>query len=410
MSARNVNIYIPAGKSVFYANFRVKEKDARNPTIIRTKQVNRSTGSPDSRTAQRIANGMRDKALEGLFHTVPKLRDDSPTCGKLVDTYLASSRIATSAIVARNFLIVVAEGSGILDDSQRARALRVNNLSAEVMQAFRDGTKWPADHPGKPVRTPSTVNAIMRSARSIFARMAREFYRELALDDVAISDWLSVSFLKDKSDKTYRQIPQAVLDTMDQKAAGMLRLARWHERPQTGPRRRMGGNYIYPAQWRNAWATYWLIRRCGLRNVEVENLRWDWFVERDGRLMISLVERDYWSPKGTSGEVPVARDLYASLLEQFAPSGKPVKGPGGFVLHGTATDRHRGANNCVNAFVRRHLPDRIKGVYELRKQWGSIIAQKHGIETASKLLRHQDIKTTMDHYYDLLKLHTIEAL
>lgn len=412
---QNVNIYIPAGKAVFYANFRMKEKDPKNPAIVRTRQVNRSTGSPDRRTAQRIANDMRNSALQGLFETVPKLRDDCPTVGKVIDTYLAATRVATAKVVVRNFLTVVAEGSGLIDDREAARKIRVNSLSAETMQAFRDMTHWPPDHPNRPVRTATTINSIMRSARGIFARRAAELYRGLALPQSAITDWLSVSYLTDKSDKRFRRIPEHILAKLDRRAIVMLRYAaklgpavmHWSGPRPAENRPVWAGATTNSHQWVNAYGTYWLMRRCGLRNDECESLRWDWF-HRDGdRILLSLVPRPYWQPKGSAGDVPVAADLYALLIEHFGPA-KP--GEDGFVLKGTASDRYRGANHCVSGWVRKHLRDRTKAAYELRKQWGSEIARKYGIETASKLLRHTDIKTTFSHYFDDLNLGKVEAL
>ena len=70
---KNVNTYVPTGKSVFYANFRVIVNDLR--TGARTIQVNRATGSPDRCTAQAIANRMRDDALLGFFDVLPRLRE-----------------------------------------------------------------------------------------------------------------------------------------------------------------------------------------------------------------------------------------------------------------------------------------------------------------------------------------------
>ena len=70
---KNVNTYVPTGKSVFYANFRVKVNDLR--TGARTIQVNGATGSPDRCTAQAIANRMRDDALLGFFDVLPRLRE-----------------------------------------------------------------------------------------------------------------------------------------------------------------------------------------------------------------------------------------------------------------------------------------------------------------------------------------------
>jgi len=414
MAAKNVNIYIPKGKTTYYANFRVKERDPKTPAIVRTKQVNRCTGSPDPRTAQSIANGMRDKALRGLFNTVPKLRDDSPTCGKLVDTYLAARLIRTANTVAREFLNVVAEGSGLQKDRKKARDIRVNELSADIMQAFRDGTGWPDDDPKMPDRDPSTVNSVMGTAKSIFSARAMEHYRALHLDKAAIDSFKSVPDLPEKLDKRYRRIDPITLKKMDAKASMMLRLARWHGEPrphyagQYATRSRINGAIMSGVRWRNAFGTYWLIRRCGLRNVEVENLVWDWIEQRDDHRVISLVARENWEPKGSPGDVPIADDLYQLLLDTFTADGKPVRG--GYVLQGTPTDRFVGANHAVSGYVRRFLPDRVKAVYELRKQWGSEVAMKYGIEIASRLLRHADLQTTMDHYYDNLKFKDVKAL
>ena len=98
---------------------------------------------------------------------------------------------------------------------------------------------------------------------------------------------------------------------MDKRAGAMLRLARRH----TGARRN---------EWRNAWATYWLIRRCGLRNSEVDALRWEWFSHRENGIFLEMVRRPYWSPKGTEGELPVARELYRGWPRNSARPGWPT--------------------------------------------------------------------------------------
>jgi len=56
----------------------------------------------------------------------------------------------------------------------------------------------------------------------------------------------------------------------------------------------------------------------------------------------------------------------------------------------------------INGFVRPFVPERTKGAYELRKQFGAEVAQRDGIEVASRVLRHVDIKTTWKHYHALL--------
>ncbi len=377
---KNVNIYIPEGKSVYYANFRAKEKDPSSGAI-RSRQINRSTGSPSRQTAQSIANGMRDAALKGLFELVPKLRDDCPTVGDIIERFRRCAKIATVDESVRMFERVVAIGAG-LDESElpRVHAVRLNQLTADSMQRFRDKEKSG--------RAEVTVNGMMRKARSLFSRRAKEYYRDLKLPD--LKEWLGLSQLKekDKHSRRFRQIPQSVLEAMDKGTPVMLRLAR---RCRGAKRNR----------WLNAWGTYWMMRRGGLRNRETWHVRWEWFVDVAGAgdLRLGIVNRDYYKPKGRSGFVPIARDLYDMLKRELGP----VR-PESFVLAGSKTDRREGAERQVNQYVSRYLRATGHTAYDLRGQWGSEMAAKYGIETASMLLRHSDIKTTWDYYYDNLKL------
>jgi len=310
---KNVNIYIPAGKSVFYANYRVKINDGLRG--VRTVQRNRSTGSPDRRTAQAIGNRMRDQDLIGLFDALPRLREDCVNCGAIVDRWTERCKLRSKRRVALDFLQVVTEGAGLLgapDAVEKARTMKLSTLTKGHMLAFRDRA---ASN-----RAPVTTNRMMRSARSMFSRRAREFYDGMKLPD--LSGWLAVSFLKVTEDHRFRRIDESVLNRMDAGALAMWRLAR--RKAEDG------------ARWRNAWATYWLMRRCGLRNDEVAELRWEWFSLRDRRVWLEMTERGYWRPKGSAGQVPVAADLYASLLERFGPA-RP--GAEGFVLQGSRSAR-----------------------------------------------------------------------
>ena len=106
---KNTNIYQPAGEgTIWYANFRVQGK-----------HVNRSTRAIDKKTAQAIANKLRNDALLGRFDVVPKAREDSPTCGQIVDRYLETTAVQSSHEVAQDFLTVVAQGAGVKDRARR---------------------------------------------------------------------------------------------------------------------------------------------------------------------------------------------------------------------------------------------------------------------------------------------------
>lgn len=363
-------IFIPRGKNVYYASFR-----------IRGKQFLRATGTPDQRTAQRIADQMRNLALENLFGTLPKLREDGPKCGSIVDRYLANSAVRNAREVASDFLRVATIGAVVRRND--ARDLPLSRLTAEAMIHFRDRGDG---------ASPTSTNALMRSAKSIFSIRAMEQYRDLQIP-ACINEWKRVAYLPERKSHSFQAIPPETLAKMDRKADMMLRLARWHNPPVS-------------YEWMNAWACFWLMRLCGLRNSEVEALGWHWLQPRKDGMVIEIIERkgEFW-PKGSSGCVPIDIGLYELLLEQYGP-----RVDGQHVLLGTKTDRSNGCLRRVNDFVRRYLPDRQKGAYELRKQFGSEMAARYGIETAAKLLRHKGIKTAWEHYYDSLKLSGVKPL
>jgi integrase len=390
---KNVNIYIPKGKSVYFANFRTQIIHPERGRM--TVQINRSTNSCDRKTAQKIANNMRNEAALGRFEQLPKLREESPTCGQICDAFLATSPIKSKAQVCRDFLTVVAEGTGVADKAA-ARAVRLSALNHEAMLRFRSEARG---------RDASTVNALMRSAKSIFSKRAREFYRGFNLPAGMLEGWMKLSRLNEIRDKSFRRIPESVLAKMDRRARAMLRLSSAIA-VQNGSTPRPAVN-----EWRNAWACYWLMRLCGLRNSEVRELRWEWFALREDGIFLELIERPHysspWRPKGSEGTVPVPRELYEELVARFGPA-RP--GEEAFVLSGTPSDRRYGTQDCVQRFVRPFLPERTKCVYELRKQWGSDIAREFGIETAARLLRHKDLKTAWDHYIDDIKSRQVKAI
>jgi len=192
---KNVNIYLPKGKSVYFANFRRRIIDPEKGPI--TVQVNRSTNATDRKTAQTIANHMRNEAACERFELLPKLRESTPTCGQVCDRFLATSPIKTKAQVCNDFLNVVAEGAGIKAAGGRlspahkaeARAVRLSALTHEAMLRFR------SQEGGRDV---SSVNMLLRSAKSIFSKRAREFYKgTFELPNCLLEGWMKVSRLKE---------------------------------------------------------------------------------------------------------------------------------------------------------------------------------------------------------------------
>lgn len=409
----DVNIFKRPGSPYYLCSYRVKVHDpARGDRSV---QRTLSTQSADAQVAQKRANQKYKEDVE-RFHNkqaaAVNVRDDAPTCGQIVDLYLAENRNKGAVNAARNFLIVVAEGALILGDElgrEKARGLRVTALNADHMLRWRkQAARITA---GLEPRTDANVNFYMRTAKAVFSdRDVTETYNGFRLPLQLLNGWRKIAFLKAPKNGGYHQIPQPILDKMDKRARKFfLRVGAWFARHGTdGTLWAKGRAERFANQYRNAHACYWLMRRCGLRNTEVENLRWEWFKPDDtGKIWLHLVDYPYWKPKGTPGSVPVARELYEELVAIFGP---PRPGPEGYVLLGTKDHRDDGVHRAASKFCRRHLGgDRNKSVYELRKQYGSEVAGEYGIETAAKLLRHADISTAWKHYIDVIKLRKVEA-
>ena len=75
---------------------------------------------------------------------------------------------------------------------------------------------------------------------------------------------------------------------------------------------------------------------------------------------------------------------------------------GDYVIPRTSdSDAYKLTHYAINDFVRRFIPDGTKGAYNLRKEFGSSIVMRDGIETAAKLLR-DSIAVVEAHYFGLL--------
>jgi hypothetical protein len=153
---------------------------------------------------------------------------------------------------------------------------------------------------------------------------------------------------------------------------------------------------------RRVWAVFALMRWCGLRNIEVAALRWEWLVRGERNYLWRFESRQledgsWYAAKGSAGDVPVRRRLLGQLRWALKTRRS------GFVIpRANPTDAEVLTERRINEFVRRWVPDRTKGAYELRKQFGAEYCRAHGIEQTSRVLRHGDIKTTWKHYHALL--------
>jgi hypothetical protein len=352
-----VSVYKPHDSNCWY--YRV---------LIHGKRHNRSTGHTDKKLAQAQAKIIAKQLLHGDARET-MARPGYASVGDVCRVWLQMSEASTkrnNVSTLRKWVRSFAGGD--------ADAVAMTRCTAGELRTYLRA--WP----GSPEGRKSTARQIL----AMFQPLAMDWYRDARLVMPEVTELRKVR-VETKDDEEefegFALIPAAVLREMDAAAEKLRTSADLEER--------------------RVWAVYALMRWCGLRNIEVAALRRDWVVKGKRSPLLRLVrtrlpDGSWWKPKGRSGEVPVRLRLLAQLRRALGRDGEFV------IPRANPTDAHVLTHRTINGFVRPFIPERTKGAYELRKQFGAEIAMRDGIEVASRLLRHGDIKTTWKHYHALV--------
>ena len=257
-------------------------------------------------------------------------------------------------------------------------AVSMTRLTAEAFERYLQ--KWPGSPQGR--------ESTWRQIRAVFAKEPMRWYKQAGLVLPDMEEFRAVKGkvkAREKLFKGFVPLRAEVLAEMDAAAERLRTSADLEER--------------------KVWAVYALMRWCGLRNSETTALRWEWLVRgQKGYLWKFEVHRDeegnWQEPKGTPGQVPVRTRLIGQLRWALKTRRS------GFVIpRANKTEADELASRRINDFLRPWFPNagpKDKKAYDLRKQFGSEIALRDGIEVACRILRHADIKTTWNHYHALL--------
>jgi integrase len=142
----------------------------------------------------------------------------------------------------------------------------------------------------------------------------------------------------------------------------------------------------------------------GLRRGEIDRLFWRQVDFTAGVIHVEATEAGGLKTEESVGAVPIDVGL-VSLLRGFR-----AKAGGQYVLDegsGVTASKPWGQRyRCANVFarlvgwLRSQGVEGTKPIHTLRKESGSIIATKAGIQAASQFLRHADIQVTSMHYAD----------
>ena len=354
-----VTVYKEPGQDVWY--YRVR---------IHGKRFKRSTGQTNRSAALAKAKIIaRELRMDGMARSTMK-RPGYASVGDVLAVWLERSPAKTRKNNASALRKWVRSFAGTEPD-----AVCMTKLTAENFERYLRA--WP----GAPEGRAST----WRQIRAVFADQPMRWYGQAGLVLPDLTDFrlaLAETSARERKFEGYTPIAVEVLAKMDA-AAEVLRRSS-------------------SAEDRRVWAVYALMRACGLRNSETVALRWEWLVRGsknylwrfEGR---QLEDGSWYAPKGRPGDVPVRRRLLGQLRWALKTRRS------GFVIpRANATDAEVLSERAINEFVRPFVPTRTKAAYELRKQFGSEYCRVHGIEPTSRVMRHQDLKTTWKSYIGLL--------
>jgi integrase len=334
----------------------------------------------DSRFAAKVAPVVKAKAFA--------------TIGEMLKAYKAGIRIETEIsedVVrdnCRRLNLLVAEALKISHEAALEKSAAV--LTLELVERFQDGRlakvqKADAITRG---RTRRTMDGLLNKARSLVTTQALAVYRKAGLTLPDLKRFKDAPMKGNWNSNAYVPIEDSIIAKMDKAAWGELRT----ENPE-------------------AFLTYLMMLRLGMRNSEVECVRRSWIERKtawvlgaDGKpaeerlAFMAITERPGWDgPKnGTNRRVPIAPDVLAAIEEL---------GGEDYLLDGTPFEREEITHRDVCDFVRRFLPSmaddaeggRVKAAYELRKHFGALVASTQGLDRAAEYLG--DRRDTVERHY-----------
>ena len=164
------------------------------------------------------------------------------------------------------------------------------------------------------------------------------------------------------------------------------------------------------ADQREQFKVFVLSLCAGLRRNEIDKLEWRAFNFRTHVVHIGATE--FFQPKTeeSCGDIELDPEV-AAIFEALSKTaaGRFVIDSGRAPIVGAtySTYRCKVIFDALVAWLRSKGIASQKPIHELRKEFGSMIANKHGIFAASRALRHTDVAITNQHYADTSKRITV---
>jgi hypothetical protein len=330
---------------------------------LRGKKTSRSTGLSNRRAAELRAKEIVAMAKEEKWAVLEKIksRRTDPTIEKILEIYLRSHTCRRPTAVSNASCL---RRVCLLGTEKPASACTLADLDRDaVLSAHRSFVS----RGSSPDRGETSARTTLRKARSVFSRDMLPFYPEGVKN--AAEAFLAAGRgipCGPASSPGFVPIPPLTLRAIYR---DMIRL-----RP------------TYPAAWR----FFLLMARCGLSNREAQFARGTWL--RGSAIHIPASDGAF-RPKSKNRvrSIPIRPDRYRRYFSDL--EGSPIK----LVVNSLWLQRA-----ILAPLLRSHLPDRQKGLYELRKHAGSLVATRDGIYAAARFLGDR-VETAERFYSALLK-------
>ncbi|MDB4627188.1 tyrosine-type recombinase/integrase [bacterium] len=313
---------------------------------------------------------------------------ERPTVGDLFAAYesLSNVRPRTLAAYKKSFRMIVSriariESAEKYDACQggaqrwqaEVDAVKLDTITPAKIEEWKVyAIKAAGKSPAKQCAAKTTVNSVIRSARSLFAKKRLRFIKErlilptpLPFDDVALEKRQSAKY-------------QSTIDATSLVASALTELS---DRPEE-------------------LKIFLLALMCGLRKAEIDGLEWSAF-DFDNRVL-RIRETEDLQLKSLESAAEI--DLEPEFVGRFKEL--ELRASGRFVIESRSTERTVRTERAslhfdrLNRWLRSHGVAAQKPLHELRKECGALVCARAGIYAASRFLRHRDITVTSQHYVD----------
>jgi integrase len=265
----------------------------------------------------------------------------------------------------------------------KIHAVKLGEITPARIQAWkRDFLARAGDDPLKQRTAKISVNSLMRRAKALFAPAAVKHLQTVKLPSPLPFEGVTFE----------SRVSQRYHSTIDIEA--LISAART-ELAENTP---------------ELFKAFCLATFCGLRRIEVDRLTWSAFRFGEGILRIQATK--YFSPKSEESIGDIA--IEPELVELFR--GYYARAAGEFVIESPNLPRLDATfeyYRCQSVFESLIRWLRSKGVatktpfHTLRKEFGSLLNQRHGVFVASVGLRHASVAVTTMHYTDTRPRATI---